>query len=318
MKKSTKQELLSRILVSSSVFILGSPFVTQAIISIPAAAETVSTSTTEESTHSSNDLLPEQQETTEEVATEETDAPETESLESSEEQEATTDSESVESEIGKETETSTEESSKVVETETSSSEETKTKAVAAEKAVIQNLQVTFTDETGAQTLQDGEELPLRANGKGSAVGAKISFLLDTTGYQSGDEITIKREIIINGEVSTGVIGVGGAGSISSINVVDPISEKNLGTLSALPGEDIVFKLTQAAIDAGEINVSVLIPTILSAGSLPTTGTYQVTVGNTTIHLVSTGVGFDGVYMNANQSTDRFQLALEYSAQVFRR
>ena len=306
MKKSTKQELLSRILVSSSVFILGSPFVTQAIISIPAAAETVSTSTTEESTHSSNDLLPEQQETTEEVATEETDAPETESLESSEEQEATTDSESVESEIGKETETSTEESSKVVETETSSSEETKTKAVAAEKAVIQNLQVTFTDETGAQTLQDGEELPLRANGKGSAVGAKISFLFDTTGYQSGDEITIKREIIINGEVSTGVIGVGGAGSISSINVVDPISEKNLGTLSALPGEDIVFKLTQAAIDAGEINVSVLIPTILSAGSLPTTGTYQVTVGNTTIHLVSTGVGFDGVYMNANQSTDGSQ------------
>lgn len=44
MKKSAKQELLTRLLVSSSVFILGSPIVTQAVVSIPAAAETISTS----------------------------------------------------------------------------------------------------------------------------------------------------------------------------------------------------------------------------------------------------------------------------------
>ncbi|MFR3732411.1 MAG: hypothetical protein ACLTW7_06825 [Enterococcus sp.] len=56
-----KRELLSRILVSSSVFILGSPLITQVFVSIPAAAETITTSPTEETTLSTNELVPEQQ-----------------------------------------------------------------------------------------------------------------------------------------------------------------------------------------------------------------------------------------------------------------
>ncbi|WP_270276782.1 mucin-binding protein [Enterococcus casseliflavus] len=311
MKKSKKQEILSRILVSSAVLVLGSPIITQAAVSLPAAAETVSSSVADEATLATSEALPEQQEVIEEeqIDTEETTASETEATENTENTEEQTDTEEtsiVGSEAVKETESRTEESSETQETETSSTEEVKEKAAVADTAEIQNLEVMFTDETGTKTLQNGEELPLRANGKGSAVGAKISFSLDTTGYQPGDEIPIKREVLINGEVSTGVVGAGGAGSISSIDVVDPVSGQILGTLSALPGGDIIFKLTQSAIDAGEVNVSVLIPTILSAGSLPTTGTYQITVGDTTINLVSTGVGFDEVYMNANKSTDGSQ------------
>lgn len=43
MRRSKKQEIVSRILVSSSVFILGSPIFTQALFSIPASAASIST-----------------------------------------------------------------------------------------------------------------------------------------------------------------------------------------------------------------------------------------------------------------------------------
>ena len=86
MKKSAKQELLSRLLVSSSVFILGSPMVTQAVVSIPAAAETISTSEIEEATLSTSENLSEQQ-VAEPAVTEETTTSETSSKEKAAEQE---------------------------------------------------------------------------------------------------------------------------------------------------------------------------------------------------------------------------------------
>ena len=86
MKKSAKQELLSRLLVSSSVFILGSPIVTQAVVSIPAAAETISTSEIEEATLSTSENLSEQQ-VSEPAVTEETTTSETGSKEKAVEQE---------------------------------------------------------------------------------------------------------------------------------------------------------------------------------------------------------------------------------------
>ncbi|MBR8698229.1 hypothetical protein I8F93_11320 [Enterococcus gallinarum] len=53
MRRSKKQEIVSRILVSSSVFILGSPIFTQALFSIPASAASISTTAAEETTKSS-------------------------------------------------------------------------------------------------------------------------------------------------------------------------------------------------------------------------------------------------------------------------
>ena len=82
-----KRELLSRILVSSSVFILGSPLITQVFVSIPAAAETITTSPTEETTLSTNELVPEQQSVTaEQAVVEETVDSETQIEKSAEEQ----------------------------------------------------------------------------------------------------------------------------------------------------------------------------------------------------------------------------------------
>lgn len=82
-----KRELLSRILVSSSVFILGSPLITQVFVSIPAAAETINTSPTEETTLSTNELVPEQQSATaEQAVVEETVDSETQIEKSAEEQ----------------------------------------------------------------------------------------------------------------------------------------------------------------------------------------------------------------------------------------
>ncbi|MGM0162023.1 mucin-binding protein [Enterococcus sp. DIV1059_2] len=101
MKKSAKQELLSRLLVSSSVFILGSPIVTQAVVSIPAAAETISTSEIEEATLSTSENLSEQQ-VSEPAVTEETTTSETGSKEKAVEQE--TEQETVESTQVEETE----------------------------------------------------------------------------------------------------------------------------------------------------------------------------------------------------------------------
>ena len=101
MKKSAKQELLSRLLVSSSVFILGSPIVTQAVVSIPAAAETISTSEIEEATLSTSENLSEQQ-VSEPAVTEETTTSETGSKEKAVEQE--TEQETVETTQVEETE----------------------------------------------------------------------------------------------------------------------------------------------------------------------------------------------------------------------
>ncbi|AGJ01167.1 LPXTG-domain-containing protein cell wall anchor domain protein [Enterococcus casseliflavus EC20] len=101
MKKSAKQELLSRLLVSSSVFILGSPIVTQAVVSIPAAAETISTSEIEEATLSTSENLSEQQ-VSESAVTEETTTSETGSKEKAVEQE--TEQETVETTQVEETE----------------------------------------------------------------------------------------------------------------------------------------------------------------------------------------------------------------------
>ncbi|MUN74264.1 mucin-binding protein [Enterococcus casseliflavus] len=101
MKKSAKQELLSRLLVSSSVFILGSPMVTQAVVTIPAAAETISTSEVEEATLSTSENLSEQQ-VTEPAVTEETTTSETGSKEKAAEQE--TEQETVETTQVEETE----------------------------------------------------------------------------------------------------------------------------------------------------------------------------------------------------------------------
>ena len=292
MKKTTKQEILSRMLVCSSLLVLSAPFVSQPMIGITASAETMSTSTTDKPTIETGEALPDQQ------------------LSAEEEQAATVetvDSESEFAESMEETSTSIEESTATTETKASSTEEkAKAKAALEEKADIQNLEVSFTDETGETTLKDGDELPLKANGSNSAVGAKISFTLDTTGYQSGDKITIDRIILINGEVSTGAIGVGGAISIAPFDVVDSNSGKVLGTFSANPGGNIVFTLTAAAIEAGEIDVSALLPTVLSTGGLPTTGDYQITIGDSTIHLVSPGVGFNTHNENSNHSTDGSQ------------
>ena len=91
MRRSKKQEIVSRILVSSSVFILGSPIFTQALFSIPASAASISTTAAEETTNSSaaeetmltaGELLPEQQEV--EKVVEETVGTESEAIESEE------------------------------------------------------------------------------------------------------------------------------------------------------------------------------------------------------------------------------------------
>lgn len=91
MRRSKKQEIVSRILVSSSVFILGSPIFTQALFSIPASAASISTTAAEETTNGSaaeetmltaGELLPEQQEV--EKVVEETVGTESEAIESEE------------------------------------------------------------------------------------------------------------------------------------------------------------------------------------------------------------------------------------------
>ena len=135
MKKPAKKELLSRILISSSVFILGSPLITQAIISVPAAAETISTSTTEEVTRSTNEFISEQQEGIVEQATgEENVDSETQVVESTGEQESTESSQASEDQVEPSTEQMTESSSEpeATESSTTSDEESKTKVAEAE------------------------------------------------------------------------------------------------------------------------------------------------------------------------------------------
>ncbi|NKD37303.1 MucBP domain-containing protein [Enterococcus casseliflavus] len=118
MKKSAKQELLSRLLVSSSVFILGSPIVTQAVVSIPAAAETISTSEIEEATLSTSENLSEQQ-VSEPAVTEETTTSETGSKEKAVEQETVETTQVEETEPDQRTEQSAENASTEEDTESS-------------------------------------------------------------------------------------------------------------------------------------------------------------------------------------------------------
>jgi LPXTG-motif cell wall-anchored protein len=173
------------------------------------------------------------------------------------------------------------------------------------KADIENLVVTLTDETGKAVLSDGEPVPPKANGSNYAVGARVEFTLNTTGYVSGDTITIPRKVLVNGEASTGAVGVGGAGSIPTIVVTDPISKKNLGWFKAEPGGDVIFTLTASGVAAGELNINQLIPTVLTAGTLPSEGKYQVTVGNSTVNLVVPGSGYEIMSRNSNTSTDGY-------------
>ncbi|WP_368742507.1 mucin-binding protein [Enterococcus casseliflavus] len=132
MKKSAKQELLTRLLVSSSVFILGSPMVTQAVVSIPAAAETISTSEIEEATLSTSENLSEQQ-VSEPAVTEETTTSETGSKEKAVEQE--TEQETVETTQVEETESDqrTEQSA-----ENASTEETESSMAADESQEVKS------------------------------------------------------------------------------------------------------------------------------------------------------------------------------------
>ncbi|WP_429947445.1 mucin-binding protein [Enterococcus sp. DIV1297f] len=135
MKKPAKKELLSRILISSSVFILGSPLITQAIVSVPAVAETISTSTTEEVTRSTNEFISEQQEGIGEQATgEETVDSETQVVESTGEHGSTESSQASEDQVEPSTERMTESSSEpeATESSTTSDEESKTKVAEAE------------------------------------------------------------------------------------------------------------------------------------------------------------------------------------------
>ncbi|EJF50710.1 mucus binding protein [Enterococcus sp. C1] len=135
MKKPAKKELLSRILISSSVFILGSPLITQAIVSVPAVAETISTSTTEEVTRSTNEFISEQQEGIVEQATgEETVDSETQVVESTGEHGASESSQASEDQVEPSTEQMTESSSEpeAAESSTTSDEESKTKVAEAE------------------------------------------------------------------------------------------------------------------------------------------------------------------------------------------
>ncbi|MEB6148645.1 mucin-binding protein [Enterococcus casseliflavus] len=118
MKKSAKQELLTRLLVSSSVFILGSPIVTQAVVSIPAAAETISTSEIEEATLSTSENLSEQQ-VSESAVTEETTTSETGSKEKAVEQETVETTQVEETESDQRTEQSAENASTEEDTESS-------------------------------------------------------------------------------------------------------------------------------------------------------------------------------------------------------
>ena len=128
-------------LVCSSLLVLSAPFVSQPMIGITASAETMSTSTTDKPTIETGEALPDQQ------------------LSAEEEQAATVetvDSESEFAESMEETSTSIEESTATTETKASSTEEkAKAKAALEEKADIQNLEVSFTDETGETTLKDG-------------------------------------------------------------------------------------------------------------------------------------------------------------------
>ena len=118
MKKSAKQELLTRLLVSLSVFILGSPIVTQAVVSIPAAAETISTSEIEEATLSTSENLSEQQ-VSEPAVTEETTTSETGSKEKAVEQETVETTPVEETESDQRTEQSAENASTEEDTESS-------------------------------------------------------------------------------------------------------------------------------------------------------------------------------------------------------
>ncbi|NKD29841.1 LPXTG cell wall anchor domain-containing protein [Enterococcus casseliflavus] len=118
MKKSAKQELLSRLLVSSSVFILGSPIVTQAVVSIPAAVETISTSGIEEATLSTSENLSEQQ-VSEPAVTEETTTSETGGKEKAVEQETVETTQVEETEPDQRTEQSAENASTEEDTENS-------------------------------------------------------------------------------------------------------------------------------------------------------------------------------------------------------
>ena len=85
MRRSKKQEIVSRILVSSSVFILGSPIFTQALFSIPASAASIRRKPQFSSRRNNaywGELLPEQQEV--EKVVEETVGTESEAIESEE------------------------------------------------------------------------------------------------------------------------------------------------------------------------------------------------------------------------------------------
>ena len=83
MRRSKKQEIVSRILVSSSVFILGSPIFTQALlVFLHQLHQLATTAAAEETMLTGGELLPEQQEV--EKVVEETVGTESEAIESEE------------------------------------------------------------------------------------------------------------------------------------------------------------------------------------------------------------------------------------------
>jgi LPXTG-motif cell wall-anchored protein len=109
--------------------------ITQAIVSVPAVAETISTSTTEEVTRSTNEFISEQQEGIVEQATgEETVDSETQVVESTGEHGASESSQASEDQVEPSTEQMTESSSEpeAAESSTTSDEESKTKVAEAE------------------------------------------------------------------------------------------------------------------------------------------------------------------------------------------
>jgi LPXTG-motif cell wall-anchored protein len=179
-----------------------------------------------------------------------------------------------------------------------------------DKADITDMKITFTDNKWTQTLTDNDEIPRNVgdNSTRQAVGAEVSFKLDTSGYAAGDTVKIPRRLTANGEKNTTLLV-----SIHNFEVMDD-SGNILGTINAADGGDLVFTLSEYAVKSPILGVSVKLPTVMLTYRRFADIFYNLTLGDVTIALKGTGNHYlapvngdkskDGTSTGVDSSTDR--------------
>lgn len=180
MKKSTKQERLSRVLVFSSFFVLTGPFVTQALVSLPVSAETIVAPARTEASLDTSEELPEQQENAGKTQT------------TGDENVVTEASSTTESQVTENTETTnSEDSAEAANEETTASsekekvEKASTKAAGVLNAISADISLLKGNTTEAQPASQ-----TLAGNNYAFLGAKGTFTVETSNLVAGNSIII--------------------------------------------------------------------------------------------------------------------------------